>query len=90
VKETEQMDRVRKCTDTLRTIIAVGDLNGILIAEKALNEMVDSAPAKDRKSSLESARLVVKEHGRAGGPGSQLSIADTINDYIEKLMRGLE
>jgi hypothetical protein len=84
------MDHVRNCTDVLRPVIAAGDMNGILLAERALDEMMKETPTEDRRSSLESVRLVVTEHGRAGGPGSQLSIADTINDYIEKLMRGLE
>jgi hypothetical protein len=84
------MDHVRKCADILRPVIAEGHSNGLPLAERALNEMVEKAPAEDRRSSLESVRQIVEEHGRAGGLGSHLSIADTINNYIEKLMRGLE
>jgi hypothetical protein len=84
------MDHFRNCTDVLRRVISAGEVDGIPHAERALEEMVDKTPSGDRKSSLASARQMVTEHGTACGSDSHLSLADTVNDYIEKLMRGLE
>ena len=84
------MDEIQKCAQVLRPVVASGDLNGILLAERAIDEMVSRTPPPRRRSSLESVRLIVNEHGRAGAPGSQGEIAKTIDAYIEKLMRGSE
>jgi len=40
------------CVGILRRIIAKGDMNGILLAERAINEYWDTTPEKARKSGL--------------------------------------
>ena len=82
------MENVHKCTSTLRSLIAEAETNGIPLAENAINELVATTPAPERRDALESVRSVVKAHCDAA-TGSQFDFATTVNDYIEKLMRDL-
>jgi hypothetical protein len=83
------MENIHKCTSVLGPLIAEAKTNGIPLAENALNELVAATPVPLQRDALESVRLVVKTHRDAAGSGSQCDFADTVNDYIEKLMRGL-
>ena len=83
------MEHVHKCTAVLRPLIAEGEPNGIPLAEKAINDLMDATPGPRQKASLESVQAIVQAH-RDAAEGSQLRVADTINDYIEKLMRSFE
>ena len=83
------MEHIHKCTSVLRPLIAEGEPNSIPLAEKAINDLMDATPAPGQKASLESVRAVVQAH-REAAEGCQLHFADTINDYIEKLMRTFE
>ncbi len=83
------MDHVHRCASVLRPLIAAGDTNGAPLAETALNELLAATPAPKQKVALESVQSVVEAH-RDAASGIQLTFADTVNDYIEKLMRGLE
>jgi hypothetical protein len=83
------MENVHKCTSTLRPLIAEGDANGIPLAERAINELVATTPALQHRDALESVRTVVSAHRDEAGAGPQCDFADTVNDYIEKLIRGL-
>jgi len=82
------MEDIHRCTSVLRSLIAAGEPNGIPHAEKAINDLMDATPAPRQKASLESVQAVVQEHRDA--EGCQLGFADTVNDYIEKLMRSFE
>jgi hypothetical protein len=73
----------------LRPLIAEGEPNGIPLAEKAINDLMDATPAARQKASLESVQALVQAH-RDAAEGSQLGFVDAINDYIEKLMRSFE
>lgn len=84
-----RMEHINKCTSVLRPLIAVGDTNGVPLAENALNEMVAVTPAREKRAALEHVQSVVQAH-RDEASGIQLGFADTVNDYIEKLMRSLE
>jgi hypothetical protein len=83
------MDHFDKCTSLLRPLIEKGDANDIPLAEKALNELVAVTPPLQQKAALDNVKTVVEEH-RESACGFQLSFADAINDYIEKLMREFE
>lgn len=83
------MEHVHKCTSVLRHLIAAGEENCVPTAQKAIGDMLAVTPADQHKASLDRVRAVVEVH-RAVASGPQLSLADTINDYIEKLMRALE
>ena len=83
------MEDIHRCTAVLRSLIATGEPDGIPHAEKAINDLMDATPAPQQKASLESVRAIVQEH-RDAAEGCQLHFADTINDYIEKLMRSFE
>jgi hypothetical protein len=84
-----QMAPLNKCLDALRPLIAEGDTNGIATAEKAVDEYLAATSPPARKGALHSVQQVVQTH-REAASGSQQSFADAVNDYIEKLMRGLE
>ena len=83
------MEHVHRCTSVLRPLIAEGEPEGLPLAEKAINAFMDATPAPRQKASLESVQAIVQAQ-RDAAEGSQLCFADTINDYIEKLMRSFE
>lgn len=85
----DRMEQINKCTSVLRPLIAAGNTNGTILAENALNELMAVTPASRKKVALESVQSVVTAH-RDAATGDNRSFADTVNDYIEKLMRGLE
>jgi hypothetical protein len=79
------MPYLNDCQEILRRLIANGDVNGIPLAERAINEYLDSTPANARKSGL---RLLQEDVliQRNAVVGSQRSFADTVNEYIEKML----
>jgi hypothetical protein len=87
---TRGMENVHKCTSVLRPLIAEANTNGIPLAENAINELVAVTPVALQRDALESVRSVVKAHrDAAGSSSSQCDFADTVNDYIERLVRSL-
>jgi hypothetical protein len=86
---TWRMDHVEKCTSVLRPLILKGETDGIPSAENALNELMNVTPKAGQKTALHDVRTVVQAH-REEAFGLQLGFADTVNNYIEKLMRALE
>jgi hypothetical protein len=82
------MENVHKCTSALRPLIAGAKTSGLPEAEDAINELVATTPAAEQRDALESVGAVVRAH-RDAASGSQRDFADTVNDYIEKLVRGL-
>ena len=83
------MEHVHRCTSVLGPLIAEGEPDAIPLAEKAINDLMDATPALRQKASLESVQAVVQAQ-RDAAEGSQLCFADTVNDYIDKLMRSFE
>jgi hypothetical protein len=77
------MPKLNDCQEILRRLIAKGDVNGIPLAKRAINEYLDATPANARKSGL---RLLQEDVliQRDAVLGDQRSFADTVNDYIEK------
>ena len=82
------MENIHKCTSELAPLITEAEPHGIPLAENAINELVATTPADERRDALESVRTVVK--GQCDDcTGSQFDFATTVNDYIEKLIRDL-
>jgi hypothetical protein len=82
------MENIHKCTSALRPLIAEANANGIPLAEHAINELVATTPAPERRDALESVRSAVQ--GQCDSDtGSQFDFANTVNDYIERLIRDL-
>lgn len=81
------MPHLDTCRDILRRLIAKGDLNGILLAERAINEYLDVTPIKARTSGL---RLLQEDvlAQRDAVTGGQHDFAQVVNDCIEKKLRG--
>lgn len=71
------------CQEILRRLIAKGDINGLPLAERAINEYLAATPANARKSGL---RLMQEDVliQRNAVVGNQHSFADTVNAYLEK------
>jgi hypothetical protein len=82
------MADLNECLDSLRRLIVEGDTNGIGAAERAVNEYVAATAGQDRRDALLRVQQAVRAHKEEYG--INLGFADTVNDYIEKLMRGLE
>jgi hypothetical protein len=77
------MPHLDTCLGILRRLIAKGDINGISLAERAINEYLEATPAGARTSGL---RLLQEDvlAGRNAVLGHQRRFADAVNDYIEK------
>jgi hypothetical protein len=84
------MEHVHKCTAALRSLIAAGETDSIPHAEKAIDDMLATAPADQHKASLDSVRSAVKAHCASIFAPHQLRFADAVNDYIERLMTRFE
>ena len=82
------MENIHKCTSALRPLIAEAKTDGIPLAENAINELVATTPAPERRDALESVRSAVKAHCDAD-TNSQFDFANTVNDYIERLIKDL-
>ena len=78
---------LKNCLEILRRLIAKGDMNGIPLAERAINEYLDATLEKGRKSGLRLIQLDVLEQ-RNAVLGAQRNFAQAVNDYIEKKLRG--
>jgi hypothetical protein len=81
------MPHLDDCIRILRRLIAKGDVNGIPLAERAINEYSDRTPEKARKSGLRIIQHDVLDQ-RNAVVGAQHGFAQTVNDYIEKKLRG--
>jgi hypothetical protein len=81
------MPHLDKCLGIIRRLIAKGDMNGILFAERAINEYLEATPPSAQASGLRflQADVLVQQ---AAVLGNQRDFADAVNDYIEKKLRG--
>ena len=78
------MGHIDTCLEILRRLIAKGDINGIPLAERAINEYCDAVPANARRSvGLRFLQQDVLDQ-RNAVLGNQRNFADTVNAYIEK------
>ena len=75
------------CLGILRRLIAKGDMNGIPLAERAINEYWDATLEKARKSGLRLTQYDVLDQ-RNAVLGAHRAFAKAVNDYIEKKLRG--
>ena len=71
------------CLGILRRLIAKGGVDGIPLAERAINEYLDATPTNARKSGLRLLQEDVRIQ-RNAVVGDQRSFADTVDAYIEK------
>ena len=82
--DTQQMSvRVDPYIDALRRLIASGDPNGLLLAERTIEEYWEGTPPRARKSGLLYIQQILHVHRDTLGRESR-SIADMIDAYIEK------
>jgi hypothetical protein len=67
----------------LRRLIAKGDMNGVPLAERAINEFWGVTPDRARRSGLRLLQQDVLDQ-RNAVLGDQRNFADAVNGYIEK------
>ena len=72
------MSHLDTCLGILRRLIAKGDLNGIPLAERAINEYWDVTLEKGRKSGLRLIQLDVLDQ-RNAVLGAQRNFAQAVN-----------
>jgi hypothetical protein len=77
------MGHIDTCLGILRRLIAKGDINGVPLAERAINEYWDATPAQARESGLRFLQQDVLDQ-RNAVLGNQRNFADVVNAYIEK------
>jgi hypothetical protein len=68
---------------TLRHLIAEGDMNGVPLAEAAIEEYWAATPAKARKSGLLYIQQILHDRRDALSPQSR-DFAAAVDAYIEK------
>ena len=80
------MPYLRSCSEILRRLIAEGDVNGLPLAERAINEYLAATPITAQKSGL---RLIQEDVliQRDAVVGDQRSFADSVSAYIEGKLR---
>ena len=81
------MPQLDTCLGTLRRLIAKGDMNDLPLAQSAIDEYWDATLEKARRSGLRVLQLDVLDL-RNAVLGAQRNFAETVNDYIEKKLRG--
>jgi hypothetical protein len=77
------MGHIDTCLGILRRLIAKGDINGLPLAERAINEYWDAAPTPARKSGLRFLQQDVLDQ-RNAVLGDQGNFADAVSACIEK------
>jgi hypothetical protein len=77
------MGHIDTCLGILRRLIAKGDINGIPLAERAINEYWDATPIQARESGLRFLQQDVLDQ-RNAVLGAQRNFAEVVNAYIEK------
>jgi hypothetical protein len=81
------MPHLDSCSGILRRLIAKGDINGMPLAERAINEYWDVTREKARKSGLRVIQQDALEQ-RIAVVGAQHDFAQAVNDYVEEKLRG--
>jgi hypothetical protein len=81
------MPHLDTCLGILRRLIAKGDMKGIPLVRRAINEYWDATAEKARKSGLRLLQLNVLEQ-RNAVLGAQHDFAQAVNDFIEMKLRG--
>jgi len=81
------MPHFAACQDILRRLIAKGDIDGIRLAERAINEYLEATPPSARASGLRLLQTDVLVQ-RYAVQGAQHRFADAVNSYIEMKLRG--
>ncbi|MCA1458422.1 hypothetical protein I6F35_35515 [Bradyrhizobium sp. BRP22] len=76
------MPHLETCLGILRRLIAKGNLNGVPLAERAINEYWDATLPRARKSGLRLLRQDILAQANAV-VGDRRSFAEIVNAYIE-------
>jgi hypothetical protein len=79
--------RIDPCLETLRRLIAAGDMNGVPLAERAITEYWEGTPPRARSSGLLYMQQILHEHRGALSRESR-DFADTLDAYIEQMLAG--
>ena len=77
------MGHIDTCLDSLRRLIRAGDMNGLQMAEKAIEKYWAATPVRARKSGLIYIRHILHDEHHAASPNSR-EFAAFVDAYIER------
>ena len=77
------MGHIDDCLDTLRRLIAAGDMNSLLLAETAIEVYWAATPFRARKSGLLYIQQILHDRRDTISRDSR-DFADTLDAYIER------
>ena len=77
------MGHIDSCLDTLRRLITSGDMNGLPLAETAIEEYWAATPLRAKKSGLLYIQQILHDRRDTVSRGSR-DFADTVDAYIER------
>ena len=78
----QAMPRLEACRDVLRRLIAKGEMDGLPLATRTIDEYFDATPTRARTSGLLLLRQDVLDQ-RNAILGSHRDFADAVNGYIQ-------
>jgi hypothetical protein len=77
------MGHIDNCLDTLRRLIATGDMNSLRLAESAIEKYWAATPLRARKSGLLYIQQILHDRRDTAGRRNR-DFADTVDAYIER------
>jgi hypothetical protein len=77
------MGHIDTCLDNLRRLIRAGDMNGLQMVKKAIEEYWAGTPVRARKSGLIYIQHILYDEHHAASPNSR-EFAAFVDAYIER------
>ena len=84
------MEDFEACAAVLRAVIAGHSPNGTIWAENAIDDLMGATPLPEKRKTLLDLQLIVITAHLNAATGSQRSLAETVNAYIEKQIQDLD
>ena len=83
------MDPLEKCLRPLKVLVASGDDNGIVLAEKAVDEYLAAFPTAQHAGALHVLQDAITPLWQAS-TGSQTEFINMVLEYTDNRMRALQ
>jgi hypothetical protein len=83
------MDRLEKCIQSLRVLIASGDDGRVILAEEAVNEYLAAFPVRQHAGALHLLQDAITPLWR-GSSGTQTEFINMVLDYTDNRILALQ
>ncbi|HXW26089.1 MAG TPA: hypothetical protein VEK73_15200 [Xanthobacteraceae bacterium] len=90
------MDPLEKCLQTLRPLIQAGDTNGLVLAERAIDEFVaahkgypEAYEGQRQTGGLNVLQQQLTDIWKTLPTGQSLDFANTVSEYVDRKLREL-